>query len=178
MQSADRQNYTAINKGSLTPLREIAIMAVLSAAAAALQIAESPLPRIFPWLKPGLANILTLFAIIKISSKAGIMVSVVRTFIAGIFLGTILSPVYFISFAGALSSALVMSIIKKLQPDAGLSTVSVSGALASNGAQLLTVQFMFASEMSYLFHIAIMIWVAIPSGLIVAKATSELIRRS
>lgn len=164
------QKTNAINK--------IATIAILASAATALQIIEAPLPRFLPWLKPGLANALTLYALMRFSTLAGVGVALIRTFIAATVLGTLFSPVYFISLAGALTSALTMSIIKKLLPESGLSTISVAGALANNYAQLMAVQLMFASAISIWFHLAIMIWVGIPSGLIVARLTNELLRRT
>lgn len=154
------------------------LLAVLVASAAALQIIESPLPRFLPWLKPGLANAMSLFAIIRISLSAGILVALMRTAVAAMFLGSFLSPVHLISFAGAAAAALIMAGMRKLLPDAGLGVVSVGGALANNSAQLAIVQLMFAGSMSFWFHIALMVWVAVPSGLIVAKVTIELLRRT
>jgi heptaprenyl diphosphate synthase len=162
----------------ISSVKKYTLIAVLASTAAALQIIESPLPRIVPWLKPGLANVMTLFAIIRLSPFSGFVVAIVRTFIAGIFLGTFLSPVYLISLSGALSSTLAMSILKKVFPLTGLGTVSIIGALASNWAQLTTVEFLFAGNMSFWLHLAVMIWVAIPSGLIVAGITKELLRRT
>ena len=161
-----------------TPVQKIATIAILAATAAALQVVESPLPRLLPWLKPGLANAMTLFALLRFSVKAGFGVALIRTFLAGTVMGTLFSPVYLISLAGALTSAITMSIIKKLLPDSGLSTLSIAGALASNWAQLFAVEMMFAGSMSIWFHLAVMIWVAVPSGLIVARVTSELLRRT
>lgn len=155
-----------------------ALIAILVSSAAALQIIESPLPRFLPWLKPGLANVLTLYAIIRISAGAGLVVAAFRTFVAATFLGTLLSPVHLISFAGAMSATLVMVGANYLCKNAGLATISICGAMASNFAQLMVVQIMFAGTISFWFHIAIMIWVAIPSGLIVAKLTQELLRRT
>ncbi|GAB4276741.1 MAG: hypothetical protein Kow0029_18990 [Candidatus Rifleibacteriota bacterium] len=162
----------------MTPVQKYATIAILASTAAALQILESPLPRILPWLKPGLANALTLYAIIRLSPLSGLLVAFVRTFIAALFLGTVFSPIHIISLAGALNSGLCMSILRKLIPDTGLSTLSIVGALASNSAQLLAVKYLFAGELSLWFHLAVMIWVAIPAGLIVSKVTSELLRRT
>lgn len=161
-----------------SPVQKLALIGILSATAAALQVIESPLPRMLPWLKPGLANTMTLYALLRISVVSGFGVSLIRTFLAGTIMGTLFSPVYLISLAGALSSAISMSIVKKLSPDSGLSTLSITGALASNAAQLLTVELMFAGSLSMWFHLAVMIWVAIPSGLIVARVTAELLRRT
>lgn len=155
-----------------------ALIAMLVSAAAALQIIESPLPRIIPWLKPGLANVLTLYAIMRISAVAGLVVATFRTFVAATFLGTLFSPVHLISFSGAISATLVMVCVNYLFKSAGLATISISGAIASNIAQIMIVQIMFAGTISFWFHIAIMLWVAIPSGVIVAKLTQELLRRT
>lgn len=154
------------------------LIAVLVASAAALQIIESPLPRLLPWLKPGLANALSLFAIIRISTTAGMLVAVMRTAVAAMFLGSFLSPIHLISLSGAAAAALLMAGLRKLWPEAGLGVLSVAGALANNSAQLAAVQIMFAGNLSFWFHIALMIWVAVPSGLIVAKVTHELLRRT
>ncbi len=171
--------YGSAEKASLSSRTSaLTLIAALVASAAALQIIESPLPRIVPWLKPGLANALTLYALLRISSAAGVTVAIFRTFVAAIFMGTLLSPVHLISLAGALSAALVMAVTRKMLPDRGVGVVSVLGAIASNSAQLLVVQIMFASNLSFWFHMALMIWIAIPSGLVVAKITQELIRRT
>lgn len=153
-------------------------MAVLIATAAALQLIESPLPRFLPWLKPGIANSLTLYALLRLSFSAGLTVAILRTTVASLFLGSFLSPIHLISFFGATSAALVMAGLKKAWPLAGLGVVSVAGALANNSAQLFVVQIMFAGNLSFWFHIALMIWVAVPSGLIVSNVTRELLRRT
>lgn len=166
---------------SETAMRQTArltTVAVLVASAAALQIVESPLPRFLPWLKPGLANALTLYALLRISLSAGLTVAILRTGIAAIFLGSFLSPVHLISFAGAVSAAFVMAIIVRVAQRTGLATISVVGAIVSNLAQLAVVQYMFAGSLSLWWHLALTIWVGIPSGLIVAKVTHELLRRT
>lgn len=159
-------------------LGQLTLTAVLVASAAALQIVESPLPRFLPWLKPGLANAMTLFALLRISASAAMTVAVFRTAVAAVFMGSLLSPIHLISFAGATSAALSMTVLRKIFPVAGLATLSVFGALVNNFAQLAVVQFMFASNMSIGLHLALMIWVALPSGLIVARVTQELLRRT
>ncbi len=154
------------------------LLAMLIAAAAALQIIESPLPRLLPWLKPGLANAMSLFAIIRISKRAGILVAVLRTAVAAVFLGSFLSPLHLISTTGAFVAALLMAVIYRFIPGAGLGIVSVAGAVASNSAQLFAVQMLFAGSMPFWLHLAAIVPVAVPAGLIVARVTQELLRRT
>ncbi|MBU1108520.1 MAG: Gx transporter family protein [Candidatus Riflebacteria bacterium] len=156
----------------------LTLTAVLVASAAALQVVESPLPRFLPWLKPGLANAMTLYALLRLSASAAMTVAVFRTAVAAVFMGSLLSPLHLISFAGATSAAFSMTVLRKIFPAAGLAILSVFGALVNNFAQLAVVQFMFASNMSIGLHLALMIWVALPSGLIVARVTQELLRRT
>ena len=111
-------------------------LAILTASAAALQLIETPIPRVLPWLKIGLANIITLYAILKFSSKAALTIAFFRTFIAAIFLGSFLSPIHFISLSGALSATIVMSIFLKLRKNSGLAIVSITGAIVNNASQL------------------------------------------
>ena len=154
------------------------LIAMLIAAASALQIIESPLPRFLPWLKPGLANALTLYAIVRISKRAGMLVAVLRTAVAAMFLGSFLSPVHLISLAGATAAALLMAMIYRVRPNTGLGIVSIAGAMANNSAQLAVVQLLFAGSLPLWFHFATIVPVAVPAGLIVARVTQELLRRT
>jgi heptaprenyl diphosphate synthase len=158
--------------------RNYTTMAILISAAMALQIIESPLPRILPWLKPGLANCLTLYALYRLSFKMSLGVAFLRTILASIMLGSFLSPIFYMSFAGAMSAALIMALIKGCFKAATIEIISICGALANNFAQLIILQIMFAENLNIWFYIALMIWVAIPSGYIVAKITAETLKRT
>ena len=161
-----------------TKIRQITLIAVLTACAAGLQLLESPLPRILPWLKIGLANVVTLYAIIRINKTTGIFIAALRTCLAAFIFGSFLSPVHIISFSGALMAAIIMSLIFHYLPKTSICIISIFGAIASNISQLLAVQILFASNLTFWLHIAIIIWVGIPTGLIVGKITCELLRRT
>ena len=163
---------------STNRIRQITLIAILTACAAALQMLESPLPRIFPWLKLGLANVITLYAIIRISKVTGIFIAALRSCLAALFLGSFLSPIHIISFSGAVMAAVVMSLIYHYLPKSSICIISIFGAIASNISQLLAVQILFASNLKFWLYIALIIWVGIPAGLIVGKITCELLRRT
>lgn len=154
------------------------MLAVLAAAASAIQIIESPLPRLLPWLKPGLSNALVLFSMERFSVGFGVALVLVRTVLTGIALGILFSPAHLLSLAGGMSAVAVMFALLR-QPFVffGLAGVSVAGALANNLAQLGTVEALFRTDLPMWFPLVLMIWVAIPSGLIVARLTHELLRR-
>ena len=160
-------------------LRSWTLLAVLSASAAALQIIESPLPRLLPWLKPGLANCLTLYALVRCSAGFGFGIVGFRTVLSGMALGILFSPANLLSFAGGLAGAVVMWVALKLGSGRlSVYGISILGALANNLAQLLTVQWMFASGFPLWFHLSVMLWVSIPSGIMVGHISRELLRRT
>ncbi len=159
-------------------IRQITLIAILTACAAALQMLESPLPRILPWLKIGLANVVTLYAIIRINKLSGIFIAALRTCLAALFFGSFFSPVHVISFSGAVMAAVVMALIYHYLPKSSICIISIFGAIASNISQLLAVQLLFASNLTLWLHMALIIWGGIPAGLIVGKITCELLRRT
>ncbi|HNV70415.1 MAG TPA: Gx transporter family protein [Candidatus Ozemobacteraceae bacterium] len=167
------------NPARVQGLRAWTLLAVLSAAAAALQVIESPLPRLLPWLKPGLANSLTLYALVRWTPGFCVALVVLRTLIAGLALGMLLSPANLLSLAGGLAGALAMWAGLLCGRDRlSLYGISIIGAAANNLAQLLTVQWMFASGFPLWFHLSVMLWVSIPSGMIVGHISRELLRRT
>ncbi len=159
-------------------IRQITLIAILVACASALQMLESPLPRLFPWLKIGLANVITLYTIIRINRTAGILVAALRTCLAALFFGSFLSPIHIISFSGAVSAAIVMALIFRFFPKASICIISIFGAITSNISQLLTVTVIFASNLTFWLHIAMIILVGIPTGLVVGRITFELLKRT
>ncbi len=167
-----------LTQNNKTKIRQITLVAILVSCAAALQMLESPLPRILPWLKIGLANVITLYAIIRINKSTGIFIAALRTCLAAFIFGSFLSPIHIISFSGAVMAAIIMSIIFHYLPKTSICIISIFGSITSNISQLLAVQLIFASNLTFWLHISMIIWVGIPAGLIVGKITYELLRRT
>jgi len=161
------------------PLQLWVLLGVLGAAAAAIQVVESPLPRLLPWLKPGLSNALVLFGMVRVAPWFGAAVVAVRTLVSGMALGMLFSPAHLLSMAGGFAAAAVMAGgLRCSRLGLGLAGISVAGAMANNLAQLWTVEFLFAGRFPIWGHLSFMVWVAIPAGLVVARITEELLRRT
>ena len=62
-------------------------IAALTALAAALSLAERLLPGPLPWLKPGLANIITLALAARGEYRTAVLVSILRSFVAALAWG-------------------------------------------------------------------------------------------
>ena len=113
-------------------------IALLSAYAIALHGFESLLPSPIPWLRLGLANIITLVALYLYGFRVAMMVTLIRVTLSSLFTGTFLGPGFMLSLGGGVTSTLamgyVLSLVPRLFSPVGLSVI---GALFHNMAQLL-----------------------------------------
>lgn len=119
-------------------------VALLSAYALALHGFEILIPTPIPWLRLGLANIITLVALLLYGFRTAMMVTLIRVILASIFTGTFLGPAFILSLGGGVSSVAAMGLIhlvsKNLFGPIGLSLI---GALFHNIAQLTLAYLLF-----------------------------------
>ena len=119
-------------------------IALLSAYAIALHGFESLLPTPIPWLRLGLANIITLIALCLYGLRVAMMVTLIRVTLSSLFTGTFLGPSFMLSLGGGITSTLAMGYVLFLAPrlfsPIGLSVI---GAFFHNMAQLLLAYVLF-----------------------------------
>ena len=117
-------------------------IAKLAALAIALHLAETVLPSPLPGVKPGIANIITLYALYRYDLEVAIWVSLLRVFAAGLLFGNFLSPTFLLSLSGAIASLTMLGFSTRL-PCKYFSAVShsVLAAFAHITGQLLIVWF-------------------------------------
>jgi heptaprenyl diphosphate synthase len=127
-------------------------IAVLSAYALALYGIESLLPTPIPWLRLGLANIITLVALILYGFRTAMMVTLIRVILASLFTGTFLGPSFILSMGGGVTSTAAMGLTylasKELFGPIGLSLI---GAFFHNAAQLTLAYFLFIQRIEAMF---------------------------
>lgn len=111
-------------------------VAALSLIAVALGALEGMLPRPVPFLKLGLANVAVVYALIRTGTAGAAMVTGLRVVGAGLITGTIATPTFALSAAGAALSLIFMSPLSRLSP--GL--VSVVGVSTAGGIGSMTGQ--------------------------------------
>ncbi len=121
-------------------------IAFLVACASVLQILESLIPNPFPGIRLGLANMITLVALVDLGFGAAVEIAVLRTVCSSFVLGTFFSPAFVISATAALGSTLTMGMLYLLSRGRGglsLTGISVLGALTHNATQLSVVYLLF-----------------------------------
>lgn len=149
-------------------------IAKLAAFAIVLHMIEAVIPSPLPGVKPGIANIVTLYVLMQYGFATAAWVSILRVFAGSLLLGQFLSPTFLLSLSGAICSLLVLSVARHL-PSRYFSvvTLSVMAAFAHVAGQLLAVRLWLIPHagISYLipiFAIAALLFGVI-NGLITAK---------
>jgi heptaprenyl diphosphate synthase len=130
-------------------------IALLSAYALALHGFESLLPTPIPWFRLGLANIITLIALILYGLRFAMAVTLIRVILSSIFTGTFLGPVFVLSLGGGVTSTLAMGLFFSIAP--GLFSavgLSLIGALFHNIAQLFLAYFFFVQRLEAILLIS------------------------
>jgi heptaprenyl diphosphate synthase len=142
-------------------IRRVSFLGVVVALALALHLVEAQIPSPLPWVRPGLANLMTLIAVLTIGWKAGLLVMLLRVVIGALLLGGFLSPAFALSLAGGVASTTVMALMARgawrlWSPLA----VSAAGAAAHGGAQVLTLAWLLLrpGDLAWLLP-----WVLVPS---------------
>lgn len=130
-------------------------IAILSAYAIALHGFENLLPSPIPWLKLGLANIITLVALSLYGFRTALMVTLIRVVLASIFIGTFLGPAFILSTGGGIASVIAMGLtIRFCNKIFGTVGVSLVGALFHNIAQLSLAYYFFIQRLDAILMIS------------------------
>ncbi len=79
-----------------------------AALAIAIHILEAAVPSPIPGIKPGLANVIVLLALLRFDMRFAIQVALLRVVVGSLLIGTFFSPTFFLSLAGAIGSLAIM----------------------------------------------------------------------
>ncbi|MBO4848013.1 MAG: Gx transporter family protein [Clostridia bacterium] len=132
-----------------TNVRKLTILGISTAAAMVLSYVETfiPVSVAVPGVKLGLANLVTLFLLIKLDWKSAAAVSAVRVALTALLFGSAASFAY--SAAGAALSILVMGLLKITGVFSPVGA-SVAGAVSHNAGQILmAIVLMGTREIAY-----------------------------
>jgi len=80
------------------------LVAGFAALAVSIHVLESAIPMPLPGVKPGLANVIVLIVLLRYGFRMAAAVSLLRVIVGSIFIGTFLTPTFFLSLAGGLAS--------------------------------------------------------------------------
>ena len=156
--------------------RRVALIALLISQALVLSIVESwiPMPVPVPGVKLGLANIVTLIAIIFLGYREALLVVVLRCVLSSAFTGG--PMVLLFSLSGGLLSTLVMSFLYgKMQKVLSITGVSMAGAVFHNIGQVAAAAFVMR-EPSVFAYLPVLLVSGIVAGFLIGLCGSLLAR--
>ncbi len=147
---------------------DVKIKSALLLLAVSLNALEFFFPRIplFPWLKPGIANIVTISVIIRYGFKEAILFSLLRIWIVSFYFGFSFLTAS-LALSGSLLAITSMSIAYKIlgkNEILGLVGISIIGAISHNIGQLFGVYLILSKNQFIFYQIPYMIFIATITG--------------
>ena len=151
-------------------------IAKLTALAIGLHIIEAVIPSPLPGVKPGIANIVTLFVLYEYGFATAAWVSLLRVFASSLLLGQFLSPTFVLSLSGALLSLAALFLAQHL-PKKYFSAISLSifAAFAHIAGQLIIVRLWLIPHAGVMYLIPIFALAALFFGVINGLITANLL---
>ena len=155
--------------------QKITLLAMLIALALILSYLESQIPSFvaIPGVKMGLANIIVVFALYRLSWREAAMLSLVRVFAVSLLFGTGVS--FFYSLAGASLSLLGMIVLKRLNIFSYVA-VSVTGGVLHNVGQIGMACLLLETNV-IVYYLPFLILSGTIAGVVIGLASAALIRR-
>jgi heptaprenyl diphosphate synthase len=154
-------------------------IALFAACAIGFHILERLIPSPIPWLRLGLANIITLTAIVLFGVRVAVTITLIRVFLGSLFAGTFLGPAFVLSLGSGLTSTLVMGgvyfLFNGLLSPVGISLV---GALFHNLTQLGLAYFLFIRKIEAILYIApLILFLGTITGTVNGMASALLLKK-
>jgi heptaprenyl diphosphate synthase len=123
-------------------------LALLAAVASILFTLESLIPNPFPWMRLGLANVVTLLALRWWGLKEAMVIVILRVLVGSLLIGKFFHPVFLLSLAGGIAAALSMGLVMKVTEEIfSLIGISIIGSFFKNSTQLLLAYLLYVRHL-------------------------------
>jgi len=154
------------------------LIAGFAALAISIHLLESALPSPIPGIKPGLANLVTLYVLIRHGWRLAVNVSLLRVLAGSLLLGSFLSPTFSLSLAGALASLIILGLAWHIPGKPfGPVGLSILAALAHMAAQIITAYLLFIPHTALFTLLPLLLTVALISGTLGGILVNRIIKR-
>ena len=156
--------------------RQLTTMALLTAIALAIHVAEAQIPPLvaIPGVKLGLAHIVTVYAAFSIGGGAAAMILVTRILLGSMFGGGVMSLMY--SLAGGLLCLAVTLLLRRVLTVKQIWVAGVMGAVAHNIGQIL-VAVVVTGTPSIVSYLPILLISGVVTGTFTGFAAQAVVNR-
>lgn len=154
--------------------KKMVMLSIFVSMALVIYVIEAQIPVLFPGIKLGLANLISLTALIIWGPKEALTVVILRTLLGSMLTGSM--SAFLFSISGGLLSNVVMIILYKLFKDSiSIWSISMAGAVFHNIGQLLVAAFIVQDFRIYVY-LPVLLVSAIITGYFIGVCTTFLIK--
>ena len=157
-------------------IKSLSRIAILASFAVLLNILELPIPKPLPWVKLGLANLITVIVLIEMGMLESFLVIILRIFITSIVIGNFFTIGFFLSLSGGIAALSSMNFMKHFS--FSIYSISIMGALIHNLVQLLIVWSLIVKHNGIFINLPFMMVAAIICGTVIGIISDKLISRN
>lgn len=155
--------------------KRIALLGLTVALAMIMSYIEVLFPLNFavPGIKMGLANIVIVFVLYRMSLADAVTVSLVRVFLVSLLFGNFMSLAY--SFTGAALSLALMAILKKTEKFSVVGVSIVGGVMHNVGQIAMAVILMGTAQIAY--YLPVLVITGTVTGVLIGLVSALVINR-
>ena len=167
--------HVALRKRPAKGTKRLAVLAMFTAIALTIFVAEAQIPPVvpIPGVKLGLANIVTLIAMALLGRRQAGEILLVRIVLGSVFTGGVSAMLF--SIAGGVFAYLVMCLTIRRPPERLLWVVSVLAAFGHNAGQLLVAVWVTGTP-SILVYAPALVAASVITGAFTGVAAMYLVR--
>jgi len=154
--------------------KRLAIRALFVSLALVLHVAENmiPMPVLTPGAKIGLANVITMIAVVLLGYREALGILIARIILGSIFGGGPSGFLY--SFAGGMLSLVSMTVLIKLAKDhVSMIGISVTGAFFHSVGQVIVAALML-QNVRILSYLPVLLLTSIGAGIFIGYVSKSL----
>ena len=153
----------------------VAYFGVFTALALIFSYVESLIPINFgiPGVKLGLANLITLIALYKMSVKEAFLISIARVVLSGFIFGNLFAILY--SLAGGLLSLAIMTWFKRSNKFS-IYGISMAGGVFHNVGQLM-MAILVVESVTIAGYLPVLLVSGLITGLVIGVVSGETLKR-
>lgn len=157
-------------------------VAGLAAIAIAIHVLEAGFPTPVPGIKPGLANVITLIALLRHGVAAAAWVAALRVLVGSMLVGSFLTPTFWLSATGAVCAFAALAaayLVMRALPALRLSAIGLSAiaAVAHMSGQFYAAWKLFLPHDGLLNLLPALLIAALCFGLVSGVIAERVLRR-
>lgn len=146
-----------------------------AALAVSIHLVEAGIPSPVPGVKPGLANVVTLFVLLRHGIAAAAWVTVLRVSASGVLLGTLFGPSFILGAAGAAAAMAVLALAySTARRWLGPVGYAVPAALAHTTAQIVVAAWLFLPHPGIWQLAPVLLGAALAAGILTGIITAAI----